>query len=105
MRFGGGQVPAGQPRGRTGDEPATALSALRLRVVLAAIGSAFSGVVAAGALTTKNAPVWLLVTGVALTVLALVGAIDIVVVLRRRRRDAASLRAKSRNDGRARGRT
>ena len=105
VRFRGGQAPAGQPRGRTGEEPSTALSPLRLRVVLAALGSAFSAVVAAGALTTHNASGWLLVTGMVLTVLALVGVIDIVVVLRRLRRDATSRTAQSRNDGRARGRT
>ncbi|RJK98079.1 DUF6343 family protein [Vallicoccus soli] len=77
------RVPPGQPRGRTGTEPATARSPLRLRLALALLGALFAGAVAVGALTAEDRPGWLLGLGVVLGVLAVVGLVDALVVSRR----------------------
>jgi hypothetical protein len=77
------RVPPGQPRGRTGTEPATARSPLRLRLVLAVVGAVLCAAFAVGALTAPDRPDWLLGTGVVAAVLAVVGLVDALVVSRR----------------------
>jgi membrane protein YdbS with pleckstrin-like domain len=73
------------PRDRSGTEPATARSPLALRAVLA--GSAVvSGLVAAVLVAVYDAggsPAWLVMF---LLVVAVISAVDLVVVLRRLRR-------------------
>lgn len=56
-------------------------SALTLRLVLAGFGLVFCGV--AAVITAVTGPVWL---AVVLAVLAIVAAVDIVVIIRRKRR-------------------
>ncbi|UQA90658.1 DUF6343 family protein [Streptomyces halobius] len=81
-------------RPRTGTEPLTARSALRLRLILAAIGLvAFTAGTFRFAIWTSGTtadespgPTVLLVLTVVCGVLALTAALDLVVVLRRLRR-------------------
>lgn len=76
----------GQPRGRTGTEARTARSPLRLRLVLAAFGLAVCTVLAIAWFTVAAPPTGSRAPGWALAVLALLAALDLVVVSRRLRR-------------------
>ena len=76
-------TPPGQPRGRTGTEPRTARSPLGLRLVLALFGLVLCGAFAVLALTAPDRPGWLTGLGVVLALLAVLGAVDAVVVGRR----------------------
>lgn len=86
-----GGVPGdpGQPRGRTGSEPRTARSPLRLRLALAAFGLVACTVLAVVWFTADDPPGASRAPGWFLAALAVVAAVDLLVVgvrLRRRRR-------------------
>lgn len=74
-----------RPAGR---EPLVARSTLRLRLWLATFGLVFSVAVAAAALLWENPPIDVVILGSGFAVLAVVAAIDIVVVLVRMRERA-----------------
>ncbi len=82
-------VPAGQPRGRTGDEPRTARSPLTLRLLLAAFGALVCAVFAVLWLTADEPPGGSKGPGIVLLGLAVVAVVDLVVVARRLRRGRA----------------
>ncbi|NIZ91873.1 DUF6343 family protein [Kineococcus rubinsiae] len=85
-----GQLPPApdpaQPRGRTGTEPRTARSPLRLRLLLAAFGLVVCTVLAVLWFTADPPPGGARAPGWVLAVLALAALADLVVVGRRLRR-------------------
>ena len=82
------RVEAGQPRGRTGTEPRTARSPLRLRLVLAAFGLVVCAVLAALWLRADPPPGGSSAPGWVLLALAVLALLDLVVVTARLRRRA-----------------
>ena len=77
---------AGQPRGRTGTEPRTARSPLRLRLLLALFGFVVCTVLAVLWFTADPPPGNSRAPGWVLAVLALLALLDVAVVGRRLRR-------------------
>jgi drug/metabolite transporter (DMT)-like permease len=75
--------PPGQPRGRSGSEPATARSPLRLRLVLAVLGGAFAALLGAALLLRPQQSGGQTVWGALLVLAAVAAAIDVVVIVRR----------------------
>ncbi|WP_432513569.1 DUF6343 family protein [Kineococcus sp. SYSU DK001] len=80
------RIDPGQPPGRTGDEARTARSPLRLRFALALFGLVVCTALAIVWFTVDAPPGGTPAPGWALAVLALLAAVDLVVVSRRLRR-------------------